>query len=153
MEISWEQYHGMIEELDSRIHSAVPSGPINLVGIPRGGLVIALYLTYLDSRYEILNPDVHSFAREGVVVMVDDVLETGKTREKWKKIVSNCFCPEKILFASLIDKSCYYHIPSSDISILNMDKKEWVVFPYERRGNVKEIESMKVRGYEQERHG
>jgi len=148
MDITWERYQSMVEEMDGRIRSVLRSGPISLVGIPRGGLVVALHLTYLDSRYEVLNPDMPSGAREGSIVIVDDVLETGGTREKWNQIVSGCFSPTAVLFAVLVDKAAYYRIPPADIGILKMDRKEWVVFPYERRGSVKEVESMKTRGYE-----
>ena len=145
MEITWQQYHGYVEELDDQITSLIPVGSIGLVGIPRGGLMLALHLTYLDSRYEILDSDVCD--ERNSVVVIDDVLETGKTREKWVKIVADCFRPKTIIFVVIVDKSACYGIPSADIGILSMDKKEWVTFPYERRGNVKEVESMKVRGY------
>lgn len=52
MDISWQQYDEMVHELDRKIRSAISSRPIGLIGIPRGGLLVALHLTYLDSGYE-----------------------------------------------------------------------------------------------------
>jgi hypoxanthine phosphoribosyltransferase len=131
--ISWLQYEQMIKELDKKIQikMAHVEGSINLIGIPRGGLLVALHLTYLNPKYELLDPDDHFSVRSGTTILVDDVLETGKTYIHWCQALARSFQVTPSL-AVLIDKSkCYYgHLPA-DISAIEMDKKEWITFPYE----------------------
>ena len=139
MNITWEKYHELVKELDRKIHTLIPSGPIPIIGIPRGGLLVALHLSYLDPRYHLCN---NLNAQTGVkYIVVDDVLETGKTKIHWLQSPRiNCW------FAVLIDKSFRYQIQAADLSALQMKEKEWIAFPYEVDNQV-EATSRQLRGY------
>lgn len=146
--ISWLEYEQMLKELDEKIQALYPKEveKINLIGIPRGGLLVALHLSYLSERYVLLDPEFHSRVVAGTTVLVDDVLETGETLVHWKTALKNQF-QTSLRFAVLVDKSlCYYGHQHADVSVLEMDKKEWVKFPYEVL-NSKEAASMKKEGY------
>lgn len=130
--ITWQQYQGMIIELDKKIQERMKhvDGSIHLIGIPRGGLLVALHLSYLNSKYELLDADRHFTVRPCTTVIVDDVLETGKTRIHWNDaLIRNLQTMPP--FAVLIDKSKCYNIQEADVSVMLMDKKEWCSFPYE----------------------
>jgi hypoxanthine phosphoribosyltransferase len=139
----------MLKELDLKIQALYPKEieTINLIGIPRGGLLVALHLSYLSERYEILDPDKDFTVLAGTTVLVDDVLEKGETLVHWQSALRNRF-QLSLPFAVLVDKSlCYYGHQHADVSVLEMDKKEWVTFPYEREGSKQEKESMVKEGY------
>lgn len=137
LKITWAEYDKMIQVLDEKIQAVfMPEvRPIHLIGIPRGGLLVALHLTYLNDRYAIRDYDwlsTYSALRAGSSVLVDDVLETGKTFIEWKtRLRALTVSPQT---AVLIDKSpCYYGHTPADVSVRTMDVKEWVCMPYENQ--------------------
>jgi len=136
VKITWKDYDAMIQILDARIQARFMTevSRIHLVGIPRGGLLVALHLTYLSDRYRIINPDEWTFGPgipAGTSVLVDDVLETGETFIQWKTKLKYMTVPP--VTAVLVDKSkCYYGHTPADVSVRMMDEKLWVLFPYER---------------------
>lgn len=145
MEITWNQYHAMVQKLGAYLLRSCPSGPIYLIGPPRGGRLITTLLEYESDRFK-------SFCGRGVVsldkqsndnlVVVDDVLETGATRKK--------FCGEGILpFVVLIDKSAISGCKMSDFAVLMLYKKQWVQFPYENPEDPREVKSKEEMGYGQ----
>ena len=150
LKISWDDYHGMLKVLDVKIQQAAhPSvdNRIHLVGIPRGGTLVALHLSYLNPAYTV-DLDVFNTKRNlnsPSVVVVDDVLETGKTRRDVmnKDGVLECLnC-----FAVLVDKSNVHGTEPADVSVMRLDSKIWIEFPYENVLDPKEITSRKERGY------
>jgi pyrimidine operon attenuation protein/uracil phosphoribosyltransferase len=124
---------------------------IPIVGIPRGGLLVALHLSYLSKRYQIESEDDLFFYRDPTtVIVVDDVLEKGVTREHWMKALQPQPDAEQNLnfkFAVLVDKSSCYDIAPADVSIIKMDHKEWIEFFYEKADSKQEKESMVKEGY------
>ena len=141
--ITWEQYHEMIKTIDRALQ--VKFGvdkKINVLGIPRGGLFISLMLSYMNPKlYEAQSADNGSlhFEEDEIVVLVDDVLETGATREHYNGFWAN------VPLAVLFDKSKLYNIELADVSLEVMDVKEWLQFPYEFE-TTEEIASMKLHG-------
>lgn len=87
----------------------------NIYGVPRGGLVIAVYLSHL------LDLPVVDSIRDGRTLIVDDIADTGKTLVELDK-----FKYSKIA-------TLYYHEQSMiypDIWVyLKTDK--WIQFPWE----------------------
>lgn len=127
--IRWSGYQDMVVDLDRGIRSRFPDdGEIFLVGIPRGGLLLALHLTYLSKRYEIVPAEDFDFDPERLVI-VDDVLESGKTMEHWLGFLD---LDEDPVIAVLVDKTaCYPGVRPADICHRRASTKEWVLFPYE----------------------
>jgi hypoxanthine phosphoribosyltransferase len=148
LKITWAEYDKMIQVLDEKIQAVfMPEvWPIHLIGIPRGGLLVALHLTYLNDRYVILDSNECLFAypivRAGSSVLVDDFLETGKTFIEWKtRLRTLTVSPQT---AVLIDKSpCYYGHTPADVSVRTMDVKEWVLLPWEQE-EAEKIEASKA---------
>lgn len=135
--ITWPKYHKMAVALDKKIQSQFPSdtGIIYLIGIPRGGMLVALHLTYLSTKYEIVDPEtIRPFTSDKKIsafCLVDDVLETGTTRTHYFSALRTTINHD-LKFAVLIDKSkCYPELAPADIFVKGMSKKEWVVFPWE----------------------
>jgi len=84
------------------------------------------------------NGAIH-FEEDEIVVLVDDVLETGMTRKHYKGFWAD------VPLAVLFDKSKLYNIEPADVSLEMMKDKEWLQFPYEFE-TTEEIASMKVHG-------
>lgn len=128
-EITWDVYHGMIKTLDRMLQVKYGTEKkIHVLGIPRGGMFIALLLSYINpDLYEAQSADNGTlrFTEDAIVVLVDDVLETGKTRKHylnfWKE------APLAVLF----DKSKLYNIAPADVRLEAMVDKIWIKFPYE----------------------
>ena len=70
-ELTYEQFQLAIRELVKQISSHKFT---NLYGIPRGGMVVAVYLSHVTGipLTQVLSPDKH-------VLIVDDICETGET--------------------------------------------------------------------------
>jgi hypoxanthine phosphoribosyltransferase len=149
-EISWQQYNAMVVALDRKLQDRQPEGPLNIFGIPRGGALVALLLSYLDQRYKIVTfAEMVEDIGSGDCIVVDDVLETGKTRQE----MSDYLDDETPYFAVLVDKSPLTGTTAADASVLLMDKKEWVKFPYEKLDLQQEKESQSERGYDGQEEG
>ena len=150
LQIAWDDYHNMVHVLNDKIAKTItPSevdGKIHLVGLPRGGTLIALHLTYINehcyAHFDGFDSEV-DFASLSTVI-VDDVLETGKTRVK---LMNKLNISSINNFAVLVDKANLYGIPPADVSVMRLDSKIWIEFPYENVLDPKEITSRKERGY------
>lgn len=130
--ISWEEYDKLVSELANKILNFFPGcsyKKISLMGVPRGGEMLALLLSYKDTRFQLISYN-QNIKMEDNVVLIDDVLETGKTLDTNIKSF-NIVSPT---IAVLIDKSSAYNKDKSlyaDISIIQTNDKDWFVFPYE----------------------
>jgi len=131
--LTWPEYMGMIDVLDQKLldyFEPVGKEIIYIAGIPRGGMFAALLLTYRSDRYEIVDPDRFDLRGQRLMAIIDDVLETGKTRSHWQE--SFAHMTPAPLFAVLIDKSpCYPGQAPAGIAVRTMTEKEWVCMPYE----------------------
>ena len=130
-EISWEEYDILVTELANKLLNFFPGEEkISLVGIPRGGELLALLLSYKSGRFDVFPYEDDTFEYPNCV-LVDDVLETGKTISN---TLLNCKFTTPIN-AVLIDKSPAYTPDKSlhaDISVIQINQKDWFVFPYEK---------------------
>lgn len=103
-----------VKQLAARVAAQVieklhikPGQPVKAYGIPRGGIPAAYAIAAADSRIEIID------LPHEADVFLDDVIDSGATREKWLDRY-----PTKPFFA-LVDK------PSSN------GRSPWVVWPWE----------------------
>jgi hypoxanthine phosphoribosyltransferase len=86
--LSWEKFEHLAQKLAQVISPLVKRGEINrLYGIPRGGLVPAVRLSY------ILNIPIVEFSQiSETTLVVDDVLGSGRTaRNLLRKVPSRYF--------------------------------------------------------------
>ncbi len=96
----------------------------NIYGIPRGGLVIAVRLSYITNIPIILNTDDIT----ANTLIVDDICDTGETLKK--------------LFSSFDFKSPVFTIfyktnPNFKPDFYFRKKTNWVVFPWEEEASSK----------------
>lgn len=149
LRIDWNDYHQMVGALSDAILTMYPGDEkIHLVGLPRGGTLIALHLTYLNERF-YAHFDAFNTKREldgEHTVVVDDVLDTGKTRIK---LMNELGLSSISTFAVLVDKASCWNVPPAQISVMPLRTKLWVAFPYEREQDQKEIKSREERGYDE----
>jgi len=85
----------------------------DIYGIPRGGLVPAVYLSHLTGL------PLTNFPQHPTTLIVDDIADTGHTLEEY----NNYFIA-----------TIYYHkqsIVKPDIWVYEK-KKQWIVFPWEK---------------------
>jgi hypoxanthine phosphoribosyltransferase len=91
----------------------------NIYGVPRGGLVVAVYISHLLDDLPIVLRATDT--DRGKTLIVDDIADTGKTLRK--------FTGYKIA-------TIYYHkqsIIKPDIWIYQK-VRQWIVFPWEKDG-------------------
>lgn len=154
--ITWEQYDKLVEELGDLIKKTWKEHKeFKLFGVPRGGVLLALLLSYKDpeafsigivSNYpeHLTAPTVLSGIKNKKykAVIVDDILETGTTRMfAFANLVKEDSDFPVIPWAVLIDKSYSYEdVAPADLSCQNTDSSEWVLFPYEDQESEKERE-------------
>lgn len=133
IKIDWALLEDLVSALAKKIDNYFPDDQvIKLIGIPRGGCIVAAMLTYWNKRFRLEQynklrmlafPPAELYPAHTVVV--DDVLETGKTREAYLE-------GNGLHLAVLYDKS-YAHegVEHADTSVVNMNVNTWVLFPWE----------------------
>lgn len=114
--ISWSMIYTAIDNILNQLDNKKYS----VYGIPRGGQVVAGMLGFCNERIEVVN------APEFADIIVDDLYDSGKTYEHWKKMY-----PEK---------DFYFLFDKRDRKYMN----HWLIFPWEKSGK-KEVEDNVVR--------
>ncbi len=124
---SWSDFDKSVDYIASRCKFLRLSG---IYGVPRGGLCLAVALSHKLNIKLIEKPLKNS-------LIVDDVFETGLTLSNFKNI-------EGANFFVLVSKKK----PIWWNTVNLIDKKEWILFPWENKQNkfVDEKEYRKKRG-------
>jgi len=118
--ISWEYYISLIHELKNRIDLKNPHIDF-IYGVPRGGLIPAVILSH-----EMGLPIISNFmdGKDGVVLIVDDLVDTGKTvinliamRDQMDVVIATLYKHKKCrVFPD-------FYVEENDC---------WIEFPYEK---------------------
>ena len=111
---TWSEFDKSVDYIANQCKFRKISG---IYGIPRGGLCLAVALSHKLDLQIIKKPSKNS-------LIVDDVFETGITLSKFKHI-------EGASFFVLVSKKK----PIWWNAVIFSHKKEWVVFPWERKKN------------------
>ena len=111
---TWSEFDKSIDYISNKCKFWKISG---IYGIPRGGLCLAVALSHKLNIKLIEKPLKNS-------LIVDDVFETGVTLSNFKNI-------EGANFFVLVSKSK----PIWWNSVNLIDKKEWIIFPWENKNN------------------
>jgi len=121
----WYKRRIQIENYEENIFQLIkqiPKGKYDFVyGIPRGGLIIATYISYQLDIEIMVEYGLH-IPKEKVLI-VDDLVDTGITLEPFVEAgydTATIFRKER---STVKPTYCSYD---------NIDNKYWVVFPYER---------------------
>ena len=125
---SWSEFDKSVDYIANKCKFWKLSG---IYGIPRGGLCLAVALSHKLNIKLIEKPIKNS-------LIVDDIFETGITLSNFKNI-------EGVNFFVLISKEKPIWWNTVDF----VHKKEWVVFPWEKKHNGlnEEKEYKKKRGF------
>lgn len=118
--LSWEYFDLACAEIAKQVK--VSKKPvINIYGIPRGGLVVAVKLSHL-LNIPIITDITEITAK---TLIVDDIADTGKTLQ-----ALSLSCPK---FFFILIATIYYHKQSLiKPNIWIFEKKaNWIVFPWE----------------------
>lgn len=93
----------------------------SLYGIPRGGLIPAVYISHLTGLPIVDKP------KDATTLLIDDIADSGKTLKKYKE------------YANAKTATIYYHkqsIVKPDIWIYEK-KDDWILFPWETKESSK----------------
>ena len=122
--VTWAEYEILLNKLAYKIVDNVLNTIVFLYGIPRGGVIVATSLTYLNENFALYleNPICNNYmGLDTKIIVVDDIVDSGDTAQKyfdhyevgalfWRKGAS--FEPD------------YY--------AEKLDNDVWIKFPWER---------------------
>ncbi len=142
--LSWDEFgklsKGFAENLKQRY-----GGEIDVViGIAKGGLPLSVYIANsLDSRWDSIR--IKSYTADAIrgeisllygphmdlqgktIMIVDDIIDEGKTMQYAVDYLNSKHGPKKIVTASLILKTHSAFKPDD----YAQERNEWIVFPWE----------------------
>lgn len=140
--VSWKDYLQRLEAMAKYAKPYVKNAQV-VVGLTRGGLVPAVYLSH-ELGIPMITFDPHLLHSDGEerepvrlpvspavikeVIIVDDIADTGKTLSKCTKFFGNrgFNCTTMSVFINRKTTNFMPDYPGED------SQKKWVVFPYER---------------------
>ena len=112
---TWDEFDKSVDHIASQCKLLKLTG---IYGVPRGGLCLAVALSHKLNIQLIEKPLKDS-------LIVDDIVETGFTLSNFRNI-------EGVIFFVLVSKK--KPIWWNTVNLMN--KKEWIVFPWENKKNV-----------------
>lgn len=131
--LTWGIFLDLVKTLgvliEKKIKEIEPRSAWLLLGVKRGGALIGTLLSHqLDLPIEYIELDRvrNPLYYSRPVLIIDDILDTGKTYRDLKRLIE---APE-IIFCTLHNNSLKKRNFKPDIYINDVDK--WVVYPYER---------------------
>lgn len=141
IKIGWTEFGKMVETLTERLKTLDPK-PAIIYGIPRGGVCLAVALSYrLGIPYTSALKDIWKYRKkEGSVLIVDDIADSGATLQKIKNYLS---IDSPILIYHPMATLVYYQASTvrPDYHIVEKREGEWFIFPWETE------ETSKVDGF------
>ena len=130
--ISWDEFDSLSKNLVNQLPLKLvrrygPGFPENAAiwGIPRGGLIVALRLSYLQP--EFIFKDLVMLTSNGGFI-IDDVVDSGKTMGKCLKGLN--MNGEKVKIASLFYRHSSIVVP--DYYVEEIPDDTWIEFPWEK---------------------
>ncbi len=142
--LDWQAFGALSEKLANDLKSRYEKTIDVVIGIAKGGLPISVYLANslgaqwdsiriksytadgIRGKLELLY-DLHTDIKDKTVMLVDDIVDEGKTMEFAIRYLNERYHPKKIITTSLILK------PHSEFRPDNYTQEisEWIVFPWE----------------------
>ena len=122
-EVTWDEYDKLVRQLATKIDNKLGSADYRyFIGIPRGGLPIAVHLSHLLKTCAGSYPPHIDTPLEQTII-VDDICDSGKTMKSVKWALHN-----KPYTASLFRRKGSEFIPDYYVELIS---DEWIVFPWE----------------------
>ncbi len=99
---------------------------VTLYGIPRGGLMVALLLSYLFPEKHFIPYNAESSHHNcDNAILIDDIMDSGKTMAYWYELF-----PTPCVYASLYFRSSCVLPKPHHVGYLLLGE-QWIVFPWE----------------------
>ena len=124
--MTWEQFDYACQEIAKQ----VPKTITDVYGIPRGGLIVAIRLSYLLNKPLILN--VNEISQ--YTLAIDDISDTGKTLQQLREVCARADL-ENTGTSHFTIATLVYHKQSKVIPDIWVYEKgdKYVNFPWEKR--------------------
>ncbi len=142
--LSWQEFGVLSDKLKTEVKSKYNKEIDVVIGIARGGLPISICLanslgTKWDSmriksytgdgirgKIELVY-DVNTDLTDKIIMLVDDIVDEGKTMQFAINYLNGKYRPKKIVTASIIVKPHSEFRPDDYVQ----ERSEWIVFPWE----------------------
>lgn len=111
---TWEQFDNDVKQIVGWIK--IGGYFDGIYGLPKGGLVLAVKLSYLTGLSLVLNKE--EITKDTLVV--DDISDTGKTLKEFKE--KGCYIVTLFWHKQAITRPDF---------ALREKKKDWIIFPWE----------------------
>ena len=122
--LSWQEFDDMCLDLKTKIESLWYGVDFDYIyGIPRGGLPLAVRLSYLMNK-DLITEEAYIWEADGPVLVVDDIADSGRTLMKYDDFKT----------ATLYMKPHSKTIPNLYVKETN----DWICFPWEDINKVDE---------------
>ena len=126
VQVTYSEFGGLMEQL-VKILYPIKNKFSAIHGLPRGGLSIAVHLShYLELPLMMNVSQFNSEFPAGKILVVDDIIDTGKTFERFLEIAEL----RNIQFETAV----LYYKPHSEYTpnYYLRETGEWIVFPWEK---------------------
>ena len=120
--LSWQDVEEAVERLATNI-IASKKEIVNVVGLPRGGLIPAVMLSH-KLNVPFISEDDEADTGEGYTLVVDDICDSGNTLQEYQDY-------EDILTVTLHHKTSACVEPSFWWRLA--PENEWIVYPWESK--------------------
>jgi len=143
--ITWDIFDSYVDQLSQKIKENINTTNYDIIGISRGGLILAAALGYALKIKNVYSIGIRSYSNNDTqdeeievyqhlnlgnlkrnLLVVDDVSDTGNTFLYLQKLLSD----KEIITASLAVKDHTKCI--SDYSALRLNSDIWIVFPWDK---------------------
>ena len=142
--ITWDTFDSYVDQLSQNIKENTNTSDFDIVGISRGGLILAAALGYALRIKNVYSIGVRSYSNNNTqdeievyqhlnlgnlkrnLLVVDDVSDTGNTFLYLQQLLSD----KEIITVSLAVKDHTKCV--SDYSALRLNSDIWIVFPWDK---------------------
>lgn len=126
IQVSYDKYGKLMDKLVQNIKTS----NINFScvhGLPRGGLAIAVHLSHFLQIPLIINIKqfLNEYSRDSTVLVVDDIIDTGRTFQRFLDIANINNIKFKTAVVYRKDHASY------EPDFFAEDSSDWIVFPWE----------------------
>lgn len=129
--ISYNEYGEMLQELTDYLLDYIKTNNIKFDAIfapPRGAVPIAIHLSHHLDIDNIINVGIIEHFKKQSWLLIDDIVDTGKTMINIKNLIKDSNTPITAYTASLFYKSHSDFKPDYYV----YETSDWIVFPWEK---------------------
>jgi len=122
--VDWNEFHDIVTCLSLEIEAGYVEYDY-LYGVPRGGMIPTIMLSHM-LRIPVITHIEYDILAENRILVVDDIIDPGKTINKFKKVFDT---------ASVFVKESVKFRPTYWVHSGLVQDNQWIMFPYEIETN------------------